>query len=61
MLYMYILQEEECCCDQRFVAFSCMNKQLKCMEMLVRNFLNSLEQYIAPKGQYLLGVNNFCK
>ena len=31
-----------------------MNEQLKCMEMLLRNLLYSLEHCIAPRDQYIL-------
>jgi len=35
-----------------------MNEQLKCMEMLLRNFLYSLEHCIAPRPVYL---GSYCK
>ena len=57
---MNILQEEKCCCDQRFVVLlNCMNEQLKCMEMLLRNFLYSLEHCIAPRGTSI--SSSYCK
>ena len=39
-----------------------MNEQLKCMEMLLRNFLYFLEHYVAPRDQYIMEVilNNIC-
>ena len=37
----------------RVVVVSCMNEQLKCREMFLRNSLYSLEYYIAPRDQYL--------
>ena len=38
-----LLWPEVCC-------FSCMNEQLKCVEMLLRDFLYSPEHCIAPRG-----------
>ena len=42
-----LLWPEVCC-------FSCMNEQMKCMEMLLRNFLYSLVHCIAPWGTSIL-------
>ena len=43
------LQEEKCCCDQRFVVLvACMNEQLKCMEMLL---MYSLEPCTVTRAQ----------
>ena len=36
--------------------FFCMNEHLKCREMVLRNFLYSLEHCIAPRDQYILEV-----
>ena len=46
-----------------FCCFSCMNEQLKCIEMLLRDFLYFLEHCTAPRGPvYILEVimNKIC-
>ena len=51
-LVAYLIQKAtivHCC-------FTCMGEQLKYMEMLLRNFLYSLEYCIAPRDQYILNI-----